>query len=149
MVPIDFQKSAASYFLDCIREGQPIRPSSDSEWKVPDLITLAGACQTAIHSGGPPEYRVRFAFDQAAIAAALYGLHPEHREFVERQFAADLLAAIGLSSDLTAMIDGNGFDRYFERRVQAIVGQPIVDRKIIRLAGFRSQETQPASDIVE
>ncbi len=138
MYPIDFHKNRALCLLDCIRKGHPIQPTLDFIWTDQDLITVAAVCQAAIRFLGPPEFRVQYQYDLSKIADALDCLHPEHREFVERQCDADILAAIDLSSHLTRLADAGCFDEHFEPNVRALVGQEIVARKIISLKGFRT-----------
>ncbi len=130
MFPLNFRKSTAEKFLECLAEGKPLGVVHT----IDEMIGLAGACFFAIQSHGPLLRKV---------AAEAQGLPPpadqaaEHKEADDEMIRTDTLAAIEFAGYLTMLVKDGEYDDRCEETVGCLVGGDEGHPQVMAVAGFK------------
>jgi hypothetical protein len=125
MIAIQFDKTRAEHFIDCLKNGKDIKCKPEG-WTQVDMLGLAGALFAAAISQGAPLHQ-----DIEELMSRPF----EHREMIEEEFTADLRGAIEFYSMLTFKVMDHEFDAQFEPSVTALVEGSTGD--VAPLRGFR------------
>jgi hypothetical protein len=111
MIAIQFDKTRAEHFIDCLKNGKDIK-CKPGGWTQIDMLGLARALFAAAFSQSAPLHQ---------DVEKLMSRPSEHREMIEEQFRADLLRAIEFYSMLTFKVMDHEFDAQFEPSVTALI----------------------------
>jgi len=109
MIGINFDKSTAERFLECIERGQPIECPNAAGWTCDAMLALAGALHFSVLSHGPQLYRN---WDWIQVPQ-------EHKEALDEQLFGDLAGAIEYYSHLTMLVNDEEYDAQFEDQHRA------------------------------
>ena len=134
MYPITFRKDRATYFLDCLLNGQPVLHDPDQRgWTVDEMMQLAGACLFAVAAYGPIRETTAVQLQDWEHE------HPERQEAEIETMMHDLHAAMEFIAQLTQMAYDGDYDREYEPIVRC--GIQAVDTRIetsvIPVEGFK------------
>jgi hypothetical protein len=135
MLPVNFEKDTALYYLDCLINGKRIEPNAEqSGWSVDDMFLLAGACflSLAIHG-----HELRRSMSKGSKEPQ----HPEHREAETEAVMHDLHAAIELTAQLTQLAYDGDYDQQYEPYVRCGV-QAVntrVETSVVPVEGFKGR----------
>ena len=126
-IGVDFDKSKAAYFIDCLANQKPIAPPNGA-WTADDMLALAGASFFVVMSHGPWLNR----------DIDMSKLPPEHREAKEETFFEDIHVAIEYYGHLSMLVQDDEYDTQFEPRHRAVVFHDTEGKKVIPVDGVKA-----------
>lgn len=135
MFPLNFEKSRAERFLQCLATGEPI----GKVHTIDEMVGLAGACFFALMSHGPIIRK---------MAAEMQGKEletpqtQEHAEADDEMIFSDLHAAIEFSGHLTMMVKDGLYDDRCEELVRCFVSQDGDQKQLHQFEGFKDPPPQ-------
>ncbi len=137
MFPINFDKSLAQHFINCLTTGEAI----GSVHTLDEITTLAGACFYALIVQGPRGQR-HSAEQQGLIVESPQ--HPEHVEADDAMAFNDIGTAIQFAGILCLMVHEQQYDSVYEEQIACLVGQGGEKRTTIKpIAGFKQPQQKP------
>ena len=126
--PIEFEKSRAEYFLDCLANAKPI----EEVWTRNSVLALAGACLFAASSHGPVLHEDR-KWDDLPL---------ERQEMIQAVFNSELHGAIQFYCDVTLAVNDGTYDEEYESIMRGIVAQEDDGLRFTPTEGFKGESEQ-------
>ena len=131
MFPVNFKKTKALHFLDCLANGGEIGEVRTAD----DMVQLAGACFFALQSHGPM-------IKQAVAEMKGEEYEPpettEYREAEDETILADLHGAIEFVGHLSMLVQDGEYDEKCEPVLRCVLfGR---DHKVHPVEGFKQTE---------
>ena len=129
VMPIQFDKSRAQYYLDCIRDGKAIEPNEEG-WNRYQMLQLAGALFFGLLTHGPAQ----------ATKSQLAEMSQEHQEATEATLFEDIHAGIEFSANLHMLVEDGEYDQHYREQVKLLVTQDEHGKRVQVVEGLRAME---------